>query len=506
MVVVWMEYIQRIKQDFLDKSIFQAWEIIRMRMHGKQRTLVHPCNMKKELLAELIPKKFNINEILQLIPAKQKEIARRLDISALPSSRPSGMLGQTALFEILRNKGFDFKSYVDGFRQNWDQSHVEGYVLLFTLGHLHYLRRFFEYPPVDLVKSLLEPITRYQLAITWDENWVTRILTNIFSVSPANMSNEHIRQVVRNLMGVQDAWGMTVHRVMEWTGESRTSASHLMDIMRASWLEHRFRIVGKNTGTVKILSKSQATSKMLPSFHSSGTSFTDDSEHFISLFDVFRKDAEGKFFELEAMTTNVDLYDPKDQTWKLNPSPKATRTKSDIYSLLQVGNHTVPDNDILPTNRDLLIIALLTAMDTGHHPNKKQEILQTITKGYGVPHEEAANGIRNVLRKNMVRNQYTHVSMMEDREAFTVIFDDQPKKVIPFLGEVLQNFAFFSFQINYEMSYGHIFDLHPSYLSCDLRMLIESSMRQHGINGELLALHSYLFGQPGSILQLIPDE
>lgn len=119
------------------------------------------------------------------------------------------------MFEILRNKGFDFKSYVDGFRHNWDQSHAEGYVLLFTLGYLHYLRRFFEYPPVDLVKILLESITKYQLAIAWDENWVTRILTNILSISPVNMSNNHIRQILRNLMGIQDAWGMTVHRVMK---------------------------------------------------------------------------------------------------------------------------------------------------------------------------------------------------------------------------------------------------------------------------------------------------
>jgi len=506
MVVVEVEYIQKIKQDFVDKSMFQSWEIIRMRMQGKQRTLVHPCNMKKNLLAELIPKKFNVNEILQLIPMKQKEIAKRLNISTLPSDRPSGMLGQTALFEILRNKGFNFKSYLDEFHKNWEQSHVEGYILLFTLGYLHYLRRFFEYPPIDLVKFLLEPVTRYQLAITWDENWVTRILTNIFSVSPINMPNENIRQIMRNLMGVQDAWGMTVQRVMKWTGESRTNSSHHMDIMRASWLEHRFRLVGKNTGTVKILSKSQSTTKIMPSFHSMGTSFADDTEYFISLFDVFRKDVKGKFYELEAMTTNVDLYDPKDQVWKLNSSPKVTRTKSDIYSLLQNGNHTVPDNDIPPTNRDFLFIALLTAMDTGHHPNKKQEILQTITKGYGVPHEEAVNGVRNVLRKNMVRNQYTHYAMMDDREVFTVIFDDQPKKVIPFLGEVLQSLPFFSFQINYEMGYGHVFDFHPSYLSCDLRMLIESSMKEHGINGELFVLHSFIFGQPGSILQLIPDE
>jgi hypothetical protein len=44
----------------------------------------------------------------------------------------------------------------------------------------------------------------------------------------------------------------------------------------------------------------------------------------------------------------------------------------------------------------------------------------------------------------MVRNQYSHYALIEDREVFTIMFDDTPKKVIPFLGEVLQNLPFFS--------------------------------------------------------------
>jgi len=114
--------------------------------------------------------------------------------------------------------------------------------------------------------------------------------------------------------------------------------------------------------------------------------------------------------------------------------------------------------------------------------------------------------VRNVLRKNMVRNQYSHYAIMEDREVFTIIFDDTSKKTIPFLGEVLQNLPFFSLQIDAKMGYGHVFDFHPSYLSCDLRRLIESSMTENDINGELLVLQSWGFGQPGSILNLIQDS
>ena len=63
---------------------------------------------------------------------------------------------------------------------------------------------------------------------------------------------------------------------------------------------------------------------------------------------------------------------------------------------------------------------------------------------FKLPKDEVEKSIRNVLRKNMVRNQYSHYALMEDREVFTIIFDDTNKKTIPFLGEVLQNLPFFS--------------------------------------------------------------
>jgi hypothetical protein len=253
-----VDYVQRIKEDFSDKGMYQAWGVLVNRIYGAYPTLVHPCNMKKKLLSELIPRGFKRDEVFEQIPLKQKEISRRLNISQLPSDRPSGMLGQAALFEILRNKGFDFKSYVDDFYANWERSHLEGHVLLITLGYLYYVRRVFGFPPIDLVKFLIEPITSYQLAIQWDQNWETRIKMNIFSLMPVNESNRKIQQVLTHLMRSQDGWGATASRVMKWAGVSRTEAAHLLEIMRSSWMEHWYRIVSKNVGTVKVLTKNMS--------------------------------------------------------------------------------------------------------------------------------------------------------------------------------------------------------------------------------------------------------
>ncbi|MHA1615047.1 MAG: hypothetical protein ACTSW7_04880 [Candidatus Thorarchaeota archaeon] len=502
-----MSYIQKIKEEFLDKSMFQAWQIVDWRAYDTKSTLVHPCNLKKKLLRELIPKRFKVDEILERLPVKQKEIAKRLNIAKLPSDRPSGWLGQTALFEVLRNKGFDFKNYLDGFPYPWYRSQDEGYTLLLALGYLYYIRRFFEYQPIDLVKYLIEPITRVHLALVWASNWYTRLTANMHSVTPNYLSNKHIHQILKNLMSLQDRWGISVSRVVEWTGAPRTDAKHLVDIIRSGWLEHRYRIVSKNTGTVKIFTKSQSKWKTLPSFFSACTSLLDDKDYFISYTDVFKKDAEGKFFEMEAINTNIELYDPKEQVWKLNSSPFDSSSIDDIYSILKTGDHLVPKNDMLPTRRDILFIALLTAMNTSSHSKKKQEIMAWFTKGYGIPKSEVENGVRNVLRKNMLRNQYTHVAIMDaDRESFTLTFDDKSKKVIPFLGKVLPNLPFSWLQLDRQMGYGVVFDFHPPYLSCDLRNLIESSMKDYDVNGELFVHQSWGFGQPGSILQLVPDE
>jgi len=370
-------YIQKIKEDFQDKSIFHAWETLRLRLLGEYRTLVHPNIIPKDDVRELMPYSFNVDDILNLTIQKQKEIASRLNISKLPSDRPSGMLGQSALFEVLMYEGFDFKSYVDGFYKKWEHSQTEGYVLLFVLGYIYYIRRFFDYPHIDLVKLLVEPITTHQLALTWDANWVTRILMNSAKLIPNNLTKKQMHQILRNLMCIQDGRGMTVSRVMEWTGESRTRAYHLMDILKSSWFEHRYRIVSKNTGTVKVLTKSKTSRKIMPSFHSSCTSYLDNDNYFISISDLLKEDAKGKYFEMEAWNTNIDLYDQNDQKWNLNPSDYDAKSIDDIHALLQNGDHTLPDNSIPPTRRDLLFIALLTGWDTSHYPSKKQETIQT---------------------------------------------------------------------------------------------------------------------------------
>jgi len=473
----------------------------------ESRTLVHPSMMTKEQICDLIPKRYDVDEILSLLPAKQKEIASHIDISLLPRDRPPGLLGQAALFEVLRDKGYDFKHYVDGFYRNWDYGGPKANALIFLLGYIYYIRRFFGAPELDLVEFVLRPQKLHQLALTWDENWVVRIFMNSTIHIPNNLTNKHIHQIVGKLVSLQDGRGMTVHRAMKWTGASRAEVSHLLDIIRSSWVEHRYRIVSKNTGTVKVLKKSKASNTTMPSFHSSCTSFLDNEDYFISMNDMFREDIKGNFLEFEAWNTNIERYDPKDDNWKLSPSVYSAKTVEDIYALLKTGDHHVPANNIPPTRRDLLFIALLTGMETSHHPGKKSEILRWFTKGYGIPKEEVEPGIRNVLRKNMVRNQYTHYGIAgKDREYFIVLFNEKNSNTIPFIGEVIPNLMWFWLQTSAEMDYGLIFSSHPTYLSPKLRSLIESSMQEHNVNGEILLIHSWAYGQPGSILQLVLDE
>ncbi len=508
-----MGYIQQVKEEFWDMSMFQAWDVVDKRVTRHHvddvnyPTLYHPCNLKRDLLQELIPQSFDIDVVLEEINIKQKEIARRLNISKLPSDRPSGWLGQTALYEVLLSKGFDFKAYVDDWPHQWYLSQAHGYMLLMILGYLTYVRRFFGAEPIDLVKLIIEPITDYQFAMTWDQSWVQRVLHNVISATPNYLPNKHVHKVLSELMCVQDAWGAPVSRVMEWTGLSRMEARHIRNLIRTGWCEHRWRLVCKNAGTVKILTKSQSKWKEVPSFFTVCTSLQDDQDYFISTTDVFKKDADERYFEWEGFNTNIELFDLKDQVWKLNSESYTARTVDDIYSLIQNGEHTLPDNDIPPTNRDFFFIALLLAMNTSNHLKKREETLDWLDYGYGIPRKEAEHGYRNIMRKNLLRNQYTHYAIMgPEREMLTIIFDGGSKDVIPFLGEVLPNLPLFWLKTDLDMSYGHLFEHHPLYLSGKIRHLIESSMREHDVNGEVFITKSWAFGFPGSILRLVEDE
>ena len=80
------------------------------------------------------------------------------------------------------------------------------------------------------------------------------------------------------------------------------------------------------------------------------------------------------------------------------------------------------------------------------------------------------------------------------------------ERVIPFLGDVLPNLPLFWLRSNSDLSYGHLFEHHPDYLSNDIRNLIETSMKEHDVNCEVFVTKSWAFGFPGSILRLVAEE
>ena len=502
-----MSYIQRIRNEFVDKNMLETSEIIYKKTHGEYRTLLHPCMMRKDIIRDLIPTSLKLEDILHKIISKQKEITRRLNLSEIPSEKLSGWLGQAALFEVIRNHGFDFKRYIEGFYNKWEKAQSEGYTLLFILGYLYHLRRSFGCVPIDLVKYLVEPITKQPFAISWDDNWITRISTNILNVTPNGLIYKQINNILKNLVRMQDGWGLTTKRIMDWTGKPRIEANHLIDIIRAELMEHRYRIVAKNTGIVGVLTKSQSSTRETPSYHSSCTSLKDGQNYFISITDMLKEDVKKRFFEYEGISINIELYDLEDKIWRMKQSYGITRTIDDIYSIIHNGDQTIPNSNIRPTRRDLLFIALLTGIKGLFNHSNRLFLIRQLTKGFDIPYEEVEKGVRNVLRKNMLRNQYTNYSILGiDREIMSITFNDKSKKVIPFLGDVLPSVPVSWLRVDSKMSYGHILVIHPSYLSCDVRHLIETAVKENDVNSDMFLVHQYMLGYPGSILRLISDE
>ncbi len=90
--------------------------------------LLHPLNTPLGIFEKVIPPDIPHSLLLSLVSKTQKEITKNLDISQLPSDRTPGLIGQAALFKILRDINCDFSFYMKG---GFDEL---GYMFLRFLG------------------------------------------------------------------------------------------------------------------------------------------------------------------------------------------------------------------------------------------------------------------------------------------------------------------------------------------------------------------------------------
>lgn len=496
--------IKDVKKEFGGIRHSTLLEQITRRIHGPYDTLVHPCRAEKSLLVKYIPDTMNVDELLTHVTQKQKDLARRFNISKFPSDRKPGFLGQAAMFETFRESGEDFSFYFNGIYERGDASWLDGFGLLDTLIGFTYLRQYFGFEEVDIVQRIFESIAPSEVILTFEKNWMYRVITNISALIPRVVENHYTREVMKNLVKIQDAMGPTVSRVAKWTGLSRQRATRIRDIVTVTGLVHSQSLVPKNTGIVLKLTRSQSIQKKTGAEDLLCTSLKENSDCFISITYHFRDAIDGEALEFEAYAHNIDNYDAQTGLWTIRKNSSKARSVSDIYPLFSNSDITLPDNEAAPTDRDILFIALLKSMAIEHKPHWKREMLQWLVNGYGIPQKIAEKGLRNVFRKHMIRHQYSFV-LCNDRHNLLALFEDSSKNTIPFIAEILSAAPTVVLRANNPMTYGCLYIYYPPYLSQDLHNLVISAISETGVNAEVFEIKASKYAETADLLDLIPE-
>jgi hypothetical protein len=500
-----MSYINRVKEELSGMTYPAMWQYLFEKTYGDFNFLLHPCTVTEEILSRQLPESVDIQEVLKRIPTKQKELAKRLNIPILPSDRQPGFMGQAALFEVLREMDVDFSFYIDDQYETLLKLWLDGFGLFCILSATSYAREYYAYEHIDLVKHFFEPLNPNTIVLTFERNWMHRVLANWVSLHPIVTDNTAALGVLKHVVCSQDGWGPTVSRVVNWTGKTRKEAKRLIDVMSVCGLLNFYRLVLKNVGIVKTVTTSTSPSKTLASLELHCTSLNDGQDYFISFSDYREKLSDRDCLDRYAISCNVENIDPHDHLWQVKDSVPVMTKIEDLQKLFHNSDHTIADNTIPPTARDLLVAAVFLSMQMEYIPGKREHVIRRLVDGCGIPREEANLAVRNVLRKHMICDSYS-IIVAPDREAIAIHFDDSPTKTVPALSMIVPSLPMMEILSNQSFSHGYVFAYMPTYLSCDVRDIIESSLSDFDVNAELFVFKSYKRAPSASVLSLIQEE
>jgi len=501
-----VSYISRIKEELEGLPHSTIWELITNRTYGDYYHLIHPCRTSTKLLAKYLPESSKPEEILPLVQHKVKELAKQYNIRNFPPDREPGFLGQAALFSVIKENNRDLSYYFGDF--DWvvlsENRWLEGFLLFDALMALTQIRRMMGFKDVDLLGAIFESRTPSKVIIKLEKIWMYRLFTNISKYVPRITDNEFTTQIMKKLVKVQDSWGLTEARVKEWTGLDLRKAKLYLNLVAGTGFVHRCRLVSKNTGIVRTLDFNSSLSKRVNAEDLLCSSLDNPQKCFASVNYMLKEEAEN-FFEFEAYIHNIENFDYQSKEWTIPERNQVILNKQDIFELFSSSDLTLPDNDVVPTNRDLLVIALLASMPVEYHPNWKGDVIKRLVKGCGIPQKDAELGYRNVFRKNMVRHQYTF-AISGDRKHLLIVFNDRLKKTLPFLTQILHSGPICILQADFDLTNGMMYILYPRDFSHRIENFITETIVDMDVNASAYDVLEYKHAETSNLLSLIRSD
>jgi hypothetical protein len=381
-------------------------------------------------------------------------------------------------------------------------SWFDGFGLFDTLIGFNRLMDYYGLEQVDIVAQIFQSITPTEVILKHEKNWFYRVFTNIAAVAPKVYQNPNTLLAAKHLTRVQDSQGPTVSRVSRWTGLNRREATMLRAVIGSTGIVHLQRLVPRNTDIVRTMTKERALSKKISAEDSLCAPLKGESDCFVRISYEFRDNTDGDAFDIEAHAHNFDNYYATPGRWTVPKRLGEARSVKDIYGLLSSGDHLFPEKGGRATERDILIMALLSSMYVEHKPNWPREQLQWLVKGFGVPQDEAERGLRSINRKRMVRHLYSFV-VSHDRHRLLVLFDDAAEKTIPLLGRIIPLPPVVNLSTNEIMTYGMLSAFYPPYLAETITESVVEAIAEEDVDAQVFEVKAWKQAQTANLLSLI---
>jgi hypothetical protein len=465
--------------------------------------LYHPLVVDRDSLLSLLPERVDVPTILEQTKLTQKELVRTIDITKLPVDRPSGYIGQIALFKVLQTYDFDFSYVVERTEYEWDKS---GFSLIYLLLRHYFVNKEVGCGDIDLISGLLEPREGYQQQIRHGQNWYDRVMRTLGVKSDKldYMQHTHLRNILERLHRVHQWRKVSNQKIQEWCGCSRSEANHLQKLLIGIELRKYYHLIPQNLGIVH----SFTIGKKAPS--SNTTSFIrcsnveNGENEYVNLFHDFPDRVETPHLVTNIFSLNTSLYNEKEGKWTLKTNLCEIKNLHE-HSRLHFFPDFHSDSNHLVTQRDVFLAAFHLTMTSYAIDIMPCSLEQYIGHYTGIDIDDVSKGLKGLRRKNLLLPVYELGMILPAKTYFLIIAEDSCDKIIPYLGSIADSAPSCHFRTSDVFDALHAIVIVPKFLENEFRS-IEYDLRETiGLNRQMYTITHYQLYNSSALMSLIPD-
>jgi hypothetical protein len=389
---------EKLAKDYVGRS---NHEILSDNWPIQSYTLHHPLTIDRNELLEMLPDGIDVEEILKLTRAKQKEIAKNVDINKLPVDRTPDYIGQIALYEVLRCTDYDTAYVVERSEYEWDPS---GFTLFHLLLRQHFVNKELGYEDIDLISGLLEPREGHQEQIRFEELWLDRLYRNLGTVLEKMNYMEHklLQKTVENLLRVFEWKNVSTNRIREWCDCSRDQAQRLKALLRGIELRKYFSTCLTNLGLVKSITKGKRNpSPRIYNFLRCTDVRSENTEYISSTLNFPSETSEYCLIN-QVFSINTALYSDKLKRWTLRCTLTENKSLGECEKIQFLPDYYLEGNKRI-SQRDVFFTAFYLSLATSYTVDMLPCSIEEYTSHYtGLKKDECAKGLRSIRRKNLI--------------------------------------------------------------------------------------------------------